>query len=88
MDDLKNSLNLAIQFFLETDIYNYSYNYNTYLIKLTKYTVTEEGSYKVLVLINIYMYCRNKVPMYAGNIHYTERRQYKLDSSNNFIEFQ
>ena len=87
MDNLKNSLNLAIKFFLETDIYNYCYNYNTYLIKLTKYTITEEDLYKVLILINIYMYPKNKVPMYAGNIHYTERRQYRLDSSNIFTEF-
>lgn len=82
MDELKYSLNLGIDYFLRNNIYRYEYNYKTYLIKLTKYVIVEEGIHKFLILINIYMYRRNVI-----NVHYTERRQYMLDHDNNFIEF-
>jgi hypothetical protein len=82
MDELKYSLNLGIDYLLRNNIYRYEYNYKTYLIKLTKYVIVEEGIQKCLVLINIYMYRNNVI-----NVHYTERRQYMLDQFNNFIEF-
>jgi hypothetical protein len=82
MDELKNSLNIAINYLLRNNIYMYEYSYNTYLIKLTKYVIIEDDVYKYLISINIYMYRKNTI-----NIHYTERRQYMLDVFNNFIEF-
>jgi hypothetical protein len=82
MDELKNSLNIAINYLLRNNIYTYKYNYNTYLIKLNKYVIVEDDVYKYLLVINIYMYRKNVI-----NVHYTERRQYILDQFNNFIEF-
>ena len=82
MDELKNSLNIAINYLLRNNIYMYEYSYNTYLIKLTKYVIVEDDVYKYIIVINIYMYRKNTI-----NIHYIERRQYMLDLFNNFIEF-